>query len=168
MQGKLKQRYQIHKEVTRSSYFHGQIDARELPRLCDLLANDEATIDVQFEFRPSDYDTALVSGEMQGELEMECQRCLQGLPVPIQLEFKLLVDAPDDVVKESSLDTIYSEDGFVDIFEVVEDELILALPLVAMHENAQCNKHWQVSEHDQEPIARENPFSVLKELKTTH
>jgi len=168
MQGKLKQRYQIHKEVSRSSYFQGQIDVESLSRLGELLASTEATIDVQFEFQNSDYDAAMISSEVQTELEMECQRCLQALSVPLQHEFKLLVDAADDIVQESSLDTVYSEDGLVDIFEVVEDELILALPLVAMHDNNMCNEHWQVSEDDQEPVVRENPFSVLKDLKTTH
>ena len=168
MQGKLKQSYQTHKEVSRSSYFQGQIEAEALPRLGELLASKSAAIDVKFEFQNSDYDTALVSGEVQTMLEMECQRCLQAISVPLHLEFKLLIDAPDDIVQESSLDTIYSEDGLIDIFEVVEDELILALPLVAMHESNLCNEHWQVSEHDQEPVVRENPFSVLKDLKTTH
>ncbi len=168
MQGKLKQRYQIHKEVSRSGYFQGQIDVEALSRLGELLASTAATIDVQFEFQNSDYDTALVCGEVEAELEMECQRCLQALSVPLQLEFKLLVDAADDIVQESSLDTVYSEDGLIDIFEVVEDELILALPLVAMHENNMCNEHWQTPEKDQEPAVRENPFSVLKDLKTTH
>jgi len=168
MQGKLKQRYQIHKEVSRSSYFQGQIDVEALPRLGELLASKAATIGVQFEFKHSDYDTPMVGGEMQADLEMECQRCLQAMPISLQVEFKLLVDAPDDIVRESSLDTVYSEDGFIDIFEVVEDELILALPLVALHESSLCNEHWQVSDKDQEPVVRENPFSVLKDLKTTH
>ncbi len=168
MQGKLKQRYQIHKEVSRSSYFQGQIDVKTLPRLGELLASTAATMEVRFEFRNSDYDTPMVSGEVQADLEMECQRCLQAMPIPLQLVFRLLVDAPDDIVQESSLDTVYSEDGFIDIFEVVEDELILALPLVAMHDSSLCNEHWQVSDNDQESVVRENPFSVLKDLKTTH
>ena len=168
MQGKLKQRYQIHKELSRSGYFQGQIEVEALPRLGELLASTSAMIDVQFEFQNSDYETPMLSGDVQAELEIECQRCLQALPVPLQLQFKLLVDAPDDIVQESSLDTVYSEDGLIDIFEVVEDELILALPLVAMHESNLCNEHWQVSENEQEPAARENPFSVLKDLKTTH
>ena len=168
MQGKLKQRYQIHKEVSRSSYFQGQIDVEALPRLGELLASTVATINVQFEFQHSDYDTPMVSGKMQADLEMECQRCLQAMPISSQVDFKLLVDAPEDIVRESSLDTVYSEDGSIDIFEVVEDELILALPLVAMHESSLCNRHWQAPDHDQDSVVKDNPFSVLKDMKTTH
>ncbi len=168
MLDKLKQCYQVLKEVSRNSHFEGQIDVADLSRLGELLANSESTIEMQFEFRVSDYDVPMLSGEIQTSLQMECQRCLQAMETPLQLIFKLLVDAPDDVIRESSLDTVYSEDGLIDLFEVVEDELILALPLVSMHENGSCNKHWQVSDNDREPVARENPFSVLKDLKTTH
>lgn len=154
--------------MSRSSYFQGLIDVAELSRLGELLANSESTIELKFEFRVSDYDVPMLSGEFQTSLQMECQRCLQAMDTPLQLSFKLLVDAPDDVIRESSLDSVYSEDGLIDLFEVVEDELILALPLVSMHENGSCNKHWQVSDNDLEPVVRENPFSVLKDLKTTH
>lgn len=168
MRGRLKQRYQIHKELSRSSYFQGEIEVGNLSRLGELLVNSESIIETEFEFRLSDYDLPMLSGKIQANLQMECQRCLEAMESPLQLDFKLLVDAPDDIVRDSSLDTIYSEDGFIDIFEVIEDEVILALPLVAMHENGSCNKHWQVPEYDGEPAVRENPFSVLKDLKTTH
>ncbi|MDH5356530.1 MAG: YceD family protein [Gammaproteobacteria bacterium] len=168
MQGRLKRRYQIHKELSRSSYFQGEIDVGELSRLGELLANSDSVIEADFEFRRSDFDLPMLSGKVQGNLEMECQRCLQAMVTPIQLDFKLLIDAPDDIVRDSCLDTVYSEDGFINFFEVVEDELILALPLVAMHEHDSCNKHWQVPESDLEPAVRENPFLILKDLKTTH
>ncbi len=168
MQGKLKQRYQFHKEVSRRGYFEGKIKPMELPRLCELLASNEGEITVRFEFMISDYETPMVSGELRSSLQIECQRCLQAMPRDLQLNFSLLIDAADDIVRESSLDTVYSEAGYIDIFEVIEDEIILALPLVAMHENDSCNKHWQAAEQTPEPADRENPFSVLKDLKTTH
>jgi len=168
MQGKLKQRYQIHKEVSRNGYFHGQIDVEKLSRLCELLASDHGEITLNFEFKNSDFDVPMVSGDIQTSLQVECQRCLQAMETELGFEFKLLVDADDDIVRESSLDTVYSEDGNIDIFEVVEDEIILALPLVSMHSNDACNEHWQAADNSQQPAVRENPFSVLKDLKTKH
>jgi uncharacterized metal-binding protein YceD (DUF177 family) len=46
--------------------------------------------------------------------------------------------------------------------------LILGIPLVALHENTACNENWQVSEPQLEPAAKENPFAVLQQLKTTN
>jgi len=168
MQGKLKQRYQIQKEVSRGNQFQGQIEVKKLSRLCELLAFDDGEIALEFEFKQSDFGTPMISGRIQTCLQVECQRCLQAMETDLAFDFKLLVDADDDIVRESSLDTVYSEDGDIDIFEVVEDEIILALPLVSMHENDTCNAHWQASDNSQESVVRDNPFSVLKDLKTTH
>lgn len=168
MQGKLRQRHQVHKEVSRRGYFEGRIDVAELSRLTELLASPQGEVEVSFEFSMSDYSIPMVSGQVKTSLQVECQRCLLPLPVDLELEFSLLVDATDEQVRESSLDTLVNEDGVVDIFEVVEDEIILALPLVAMHENETCNEHWQAAQETQQPVIKENPFSVLKDLKKPH
>lgn len=168
MQGKLKQRYQIHKEVSRSSYFQDQFEVGRLTRLCELLSSDQGQVALRFEFKHSDFGVPMVCGDIQADLQLECQRCLQSMATDVAFEFQLLVDAADDIVKQSGLDTVYSEDGEIDIFEVIEDEIILALPLVSMHEDDTCNAHWQASDNSHEPVVRENPFSVLKDLKTTH
>ena len=84
---------------------------------------------------------------------------------PIHVDFRLMIDASDDLVRENSVDTLDSDGGFVDIFDVAEDELILAIPLVAAHEDRSCNEHWIVS--DTETSVGENPFAVLRQLKTT-
>jgi len=83
----------------------------------------------------------------------------------LSIEFNLLIDADDEQVVESSLDTIFSEDGFINIFEVAEEELILGLPLVNMHDDLACNEYWPVEKQHSEQ-AKENPFSVLEKLKT--
>ncbi|MCP4430324.1 MAG: hypothetical protein GY806_05040 [Gammaproteobacteria bacterium] len=168
MQGKLRQRYQVHKEVSRRGYFEGLIDIVNLNRLTDLLASDEGQIEVRFEFVNSDYSIPMMSGQVKTSLNVECQRCLQPMLKELQLEFNLLIDATDELIRETKLETLFSEDGFIDIFEVIEDEIILALPLVAMHKIETCNEHWQVAEEIQQPAVKENPFSVLKDLKITH
>jgi len=83
------------------------------------------------------------------------------------VDFRLMIDASDEMVEHSSEDTLYSDDGYIEIEEVVEDEMILALPLVAMHEDTDCNENWRVTELQAETPGRENPFAVLQQLKTT-
>ncbi len=173
MQDKLRRRYQVQREVTRNGYFEGDIALSELTRLGELLHSDvsgqeDRKISVRFEFVRNEYDIPMIKGQLQTSLELECQRCLQPLDMPLELEFQLMVDASDDLVRDSSLDTIYSDDGFIDILEVIEDELILAAPLVALHEDSSCNEHWQASATEPEAAAKENPFAVLQRLKTTN
>jgi uncharacterized protein len=109
----------------------------------------------------------MLKGHLQTRLELECQRCLQSLDFPLELDFSLLIDASDEIVQHSSQDTLYSDDGWIDIVEVVEDELILTIPLVAMHENRACNSNWPASAITAETTKTENPFAVLQQLKTT-
>jgi uncharacterized protein len=168
MQEKLRRHYQIQKEVSRDSNFQGKIGLGDLNRLADFLLLDRADIEVEFKFSQSDYDLPMVEGEIQTRLTIECQRCLKAMEIPLKINFQLLVSPPGSEVIESSLDTVFSENGSVDIFAVVEDELILGLPLVTMHEDIACNEYWQTQAEDPELATKENPFSVLAKLKTTH
>ncbi len=172
MRDKLRRRYQVQKELTRKGYYEGTVELSELSRLGELLnpadtARVERPIAVKFEFMRNEYDVPMIVGQLQTSLELQCQRCLQALDMPMQLDFRLMIDANDELVRDSSLDTLYSDDGFIDLYEVVEDELILAVPLVALHEDAACNEYWPASEEEPEPAAKENPFAVLRQLKTT-
>jgi uncharacterized protein len=131
MQDKLRKRYQVQKEVTQSGRFEGEIELSELKRLGELLypgsaAQWERKIALEFEFTCSEFDIPMLAGHLQTRLALECQRCLQSLELPMELDFKLLIDADEDIVRHGSEDTLYSEDGYIDIAEVVEDELILA------------------------------------------
>ena len=167
MQHKLQRRYQIQKEVSRCSYFKGVIEFKTLERLVGKLESDLGKIMVEFEFADSDYGNPILKGHVEACLSVECQRCLKGMELPMKIDFNLLIDAPDELALESSLETIYSTDGTIDIFAVVEDELILNLPLVTTHEDTSCNEFWRSRDELPDVILKDNPFSVLKKLKTT-
>ena len=169
MRDKLRRRYQVEKEVARSGYFEGLIPISELERLTGLLHPDSdllgGSISVRFEFVRNEYDLPAVTGRLQSTLLLECQRCIEPMEVPLELDFNLMVDASDSILRASSLDSIDSEDGYVDIFDVIEDEMILAVPLVALHEDTACNRFWPAAENS--PETGDNPFAVLAQLKTT-
>jgi len=170
MRDKLPKSYQVHKEVARNGCFEGEIALSELRRLGELLHLEDSDLKgrkifLKFEFARNEYDIPMLTGQLETSLELECQRCLKAMELPMALDFGLMIDASDELVSDSSVDTLYSDDGYIDIAEVVEDELILAIPLVAMHEDTRCNENWQVS--DSEAVFKDNPFAVLQQLKTT-
>ncbi|HKJ53535.1 MAG TPA: YceD family protein [Gammaproteobacteria bacterium] len=172
MRDKLRRRYQVDKEVTRNGYFEGEIALSELTRLNDLLYREftdreDRKIAVRFEFLRNEYGVSVLVGRLRANLELECQRCLEALEMPVELDFELMIDAGEVLLRDSSLDSIDSEDGYIDIYAVVEDEMMLALPLVAMHENTACNEHWPAAENEFETGNKDNPFAVLEKLKTT-
>ena len=172
MRDKLRNSYQVQKEVAQKGCFEGEIKLSELKRLGELipleaLCVQDRNVDVNFEFLRNEFDVTVVAGRLQTSLELECQRCLKPLEYPMTVDFRLMIDANDEIVRHSSEDTLYSDDGYIDIAEVVEDEMILALPLVAMHDNTACNEDWQVTELQTETPIKANPFAVLQQLKTT-
>ena len=168
MRDKLHRFYQIQKQVSQRSCYHGVIALKELSRLTSMLHSDHAEVSVNFEICRGDFDSPAIKGHVETELAIECQRCLKPVDLAIELDFKLLIDAADDEVKQSGLDTLYSKEGVIDIFDVVEDELILGLPLVALHEDDRCNEYWRISENMPQAGATENPFLALQKLKTAH
>ncbi len=172
MRDKLRKSYQVQKEVTRNGCFEGEISLAETKRLGELLQGSEADrkgrkIAVSFEFSRNECGIPMIIGRLETSLELECQRCLKALELPLKLDFKLMIDASDEIVSNSDMDTIYSNDGYVDIIELVEEELLLAIPLVATHDDTACNEDWNAGHAESEATARENPFAVLQQLKTT-
>jgi uncharacterized protein len=59
------------------------------------------------------------------------------------------------------------DQGEISLFQTLEDELILSLPIVALHAEKDCKqKRDKMSFGKIEPAdERPNPFAVLKELK---
>ena len=102
-------------------------------------------------------------------LALTCQRCLGEVDVPVAVDrsFRFVADeatalAQDDEAEE---DLLALSPAF-DLVELVEDELLMAMPVVPRHEA--CPEPVKLSAVDEgfEPAAdeRENPFAVLQKL----
>jgi uncharacterized protein len=101
---------------------------------------------------------------------MQCQRCLTPVVTPVVAErsFRFVADeatalALDDGSEEDLL--VISRD--FDALALVEDELILSLPLVPLHERCPETVPMSSVDPDFEVAAqRPNPFGVLAGLKS--
>jgi uncharacterized protein len=96
-------------------------------------------------------------------LPQTCQRCLEAMPVAVQVDrrFRLVADeatalAEDDECEEDLLAT----SGEFNAFELLEDELLLAMPLIISH--ADCQPPDSTALIDDLP----HPFAALAGLKT--
>lgn len=151
---------------------HGQTPLRELPRLasaCPASAGDTPIQwQVQFSTRQPPGQSKEVWLELQAEvaLTLECQRCLQAMPEPLQVQ-RAFRFAPDEATA-ARLDEELDEDVLVisrqfDLLELIEDELIMALPFAPRHANCQPAASLQ----DDSAVADEHPhpFAVLQQLK---
>lgn len=107
--------------------------------------------------------------QVEGAVPMQCQRCLTPVDMPIRVErsFRFVkseaqAEEQDDRVDEDLL--VLSR--HFDLAELIEEELLLALPLVPRH--TVCPVAVKMSAVDSDfdvAQAKPNPFAVLKQLK---
>lgn len=106
--------------------------------------------------------------QARAAMSVQCQRCLKALPVALAVDRDFRFVAGED--EAAALDEQLEEDVLeltrsLDLRQLVEDELLLALPLVPRHEA--CPTPLPLL--DDEPLAdevRDNPFAALSALKS--
>ncbi len=99
-----------------------------------------------------------------------CQRCLGPVDVPVSFEREFRFVASEAVAavedEESEEDVLVLSRDF-NLLELVEDELLMALPVVPKHEVCPGAVKLQVADPDfaEEVQEKPNPFAVLEQLK---
>jgi uncharacterized protein len=100
-------------------------------------------------------------------LALECQRCLKPMDVPLQIERSLRFVHGEDAAAQidaQSEDDVLALTRALDLRELVEDELLLALPLVPRHEA--CPVPLPIGTGDDGAAdEKPNPFAALAALK---
>ena len=170
---KLPKTVEIAKLATEHAKLVGQINQNDLARLagadCLSIHSDAEIASVTCEI---DFLTQLFFGDrhylMHGQLNTQllliCQRCLQSFLSPLKRSFKLC-----SVSSLSKIDQI--PDGYepvileakdkLNVWECITDEILLSIPIVAMHPADACT----LSEPQKMQIEQNNsPFAVLKNL----
>jgi len=106
----------------------------------------------------------------QTTVPLTCQRCLGVAELQVQFERDFRFVATEELAEvedeESEEDVLVLSKTF-DLLELIEDELLLASPLVPMHEA--CPEPVKLTAADDgfdaQPEERPNPFAVLQQLK---
>ena len=100
---------------------------------------------------------------------LECQRCLRAVDVPLAIERSFLFVHGEDAAAQldtDSEDDVLALTRALDLRELIEDELLLALPIVPRHEV--CPVPLVAPAAVDEPLAEKpNPFAALAALKGT-
>ena len=102
------------------------------------------------------------------ELPLECQRCLKPVVTTVDARRSFLFVRGEDTAAQLDADSehdVLALTRALDLRELIEDELLLALPLVPRHEV--CPSPLTMSAADDEPAAETppHPFAGLAALK---
>jgi len=148
--------------------FEGVVALAGMSRLQDLLADAEGRARYVLEFDRDAMRVPYASLRVEAELPLICQRSLQRFLLPVTLEQRFGLVAGDDEADEAALPPGYEalqvgEDGQIDPRALVEDELILAVPLVPVMPGSEAvERDWAP---EPEEAAKASPFSALASLK---
>lgn len=169
MQDRLPERVEPFRLAETGRRLNGELPAGKLKRLADLLFSKDTVIRVALEFDKRDRDVHCVSGTLIGELVLTCQRCLGSLQFPVDIRFSVaMAHNPAEAERlPAGLDPLIIEDDTLSIAELVEDEILLRLPIVPMHTASNSRgtcAPGSADRLDETGDAVAHPFSVLAEL----
>lgn len=104
--------------------------------------------------------------EARARLSLVCQRCLQPVDTELQaLRSFQFVDGEEQAaaIDADSEDDVLPLTRTLDLIELVEDELLLSLPLVPRH--GTCPQPLKVRDNDESFEELVHPFAALSRLK---
>lgn len=140
----------------------GTLALSGMDRLRDAILNPDAAATIDLEFK-REGRIAAITGRIDVDLVLRCQCCLEPLDWPVRGAVNLAVVRSIDeamLLSEEFEPLVVEVDQAVALADIVQDELLLALPDVPRHE-IPCRP-------PQPTVAAEaakNPFAVLAQLK---
>ncbi|MCL6414798.1 YceD family protein [Aestuariirhabdus sp. Z084] len=150
----------------------GTIELGDLKRLQDYVAESQGAITALLEFFRDEQGFFVIDAKMSAPVAMICQRCLEAVNLNVEGECQLAVVWTEDDAKSlpKHYEPVVVGEEELETASLIEEELILALPLVPYHREDECksSKGYSTGEfaEEAEDNGKPNPFSVLANLKS--
>ena len=153
--------------AARGAFAQRKFDLRELPRVKDAGASSgEVSADLRF----SEIDAHPgVQGHLSGTVIMSCQRCCADVNVILDEHFALAIVQSEEAagLVAEQYDAVIGDPMRLDLRWLVEEQVLLALPLVPRHaDDVRCLP--EAASSDGAPAldedAAQHPFANLRDL----
>ena len=146
---------------------NGRIAVEKLSRLQDLLSSNDGMLEYSLTGKQGDNGRLYLVCVVKGVLHIRCQRCLDALDYPVSLESELELAEGEPsltvLVNEEDLADAIPADTELDVLALVEDEVLLDLPIAPMHASDDCKA---IRNLGQSKLGEQNAFSALAALKS--
>lgn len=146
----------------------GALPVSACRRLAHWLESSEGELDAELQFGRDESGRRILTGRVTGELHLTCQRCLQGFAFDVDLPLGVVLvasEAEADVLPEEVDALVVADRGDMHTVDMVEDDLILALPLVPKcPDAAACRPAVDIfdsEELDRQDEGTQRPFADL-------
>ena len=149
--------------------FAGTLPVASMPRLSGMLAGDAGEVAYELVFDRDELGMAYLDVRASAPLTVTCQRSLEPFVLPVSVDSRLGLirsEREESGLSPGSEPLLVEDDGKLVLADVVEDELLLALPLVPVDpDSALPEDVTQPADDEADGDRTENPFAVLRELK---
>ncbi len=161
----------VRKAAVRGANVSGVLKPLDLQRFRALLGADEGTISVEMAFSRDEECRYLIRVAIEADIVVMCQRCLEAMPDHISCGNTLAILWTDEEAAHlpKYLEPLMAGELSCNLWDLVEDELILAMRPFSYHNMEVCKMKivaftdpvpQQVTGED-----KPNPFKVLGQLK---
>ena len=151
--------------------FEGVVPVAALPRLASALARDDGEVAYRLDFEQGQLGDPELHVRLTARLTLECQRTLQPFewPAAVDVRLGLLGNEDDAAALPGDCEPVLLEHGCLDLQQVIEDELLLALPLVPVKPGSEVlrgewNTPGQPAQDAEGAGAVTRPFADLRRL----
>ena len=119
----------------------GSVPVSELPRLADSLYDTDGSLQFELTGGRDSRQRLRLHMTVAGTIGLQCQRCLGRLDYPVAVRTNLLILTDQETGDAAELDDL---DGVpaaaqTDVWSLVEDEVLLAIPLAPRHAEEECS-----------------------------
>jgi len=151
----------------------GVMPISRFSRFCELLADSSGELQVSLQFFLDDKHRRIIDGKIAADVMVICQRCLDPATIHLEESFKLgIVEKEEHIAKlPGDIDPWMTTETKLVIAEFLEEQMILAMPIVSYHAEA-CKS--AMSEDAGKSTGRkqnidtnrdDSPFAILQKLK---
>ncbi len=160
------ERIKLFKFASKALIFSQTYQVKDFPRISALVSNQDTPVDVELNFSIENNRIPCITGKVELDVALTCQRCLEEVKIHLQPKFQLAFVQNEQQSEEldPNFETIENADEEFSSIEFITDEVLITIPMSPMHE------HECASYKDTTPIKeqkRENPFAILKQLKNS-
>ncbi len=142
----------------------GELAVARMPRLEDLLEEHSGIVHYVIVGAVNAQGRPVLDVRTEATLPLLCQRCLGRMDYELRRKSRFVLveghqDLPDVSEEDPNIETI-AADALADIPDIIEQEVVLGLPIAPMHPQGACESAVKMPRDD-----KPSPFAVLERLK---
>lgn len=146
----------------------GVISAEAFKRTADVASITDSGVEASLRFFVDEENIRVIAGDVTADITLDCQRCLTPVTITVTSHFEVAIVASDESAKNvpRHYEPVIVEEDTMELAPLIEEELLLAVPMYAYHES--CDVQMTYGEDEIAAEVEEttpNPFQVLESLK---